>query len=130
MEVFAIYVHATFSNGCVVHVSIIGINTRWKFCNVINFIVKSSFERKHDDNTKPKVKNEVHTGNNISYIPCTLPLIAVIFGRCLTTLTNLCAIPKGMDTFSMCWSRMNPQNMMKYPRQKKKSSRENGHAWL
>jgi hypothetical protein len=31
------------------------------------------------NNTKPRVRKEVHSRNNYGYIPCTLPLIAVIF---------------------------------------------------
>ena len=43
IKVFALYVHATLSNGCVVHASIMGTCTRWKItkCDVINFMVRS-----------------------------------------------------------------------------------------
>ena len=130
IEVFAIYVHATLSNGCAVHASIMGTNTRWKTtkCDVTNFLFRSSLGQKRNNNTKSRIRKEVHPGNNSSYIPCTLPLIAVIFGGCLTTSTNLFAIPKRRDSFGMCWLRMSPQNMLKYPRWGEKSSRGNGHV--
>ena len=31
IKVFVVYIHVTFSNGCVVHASIMGPNTKWKF---------------------------------------------------------------------------------------------------
>ena len=54
--------------------------------------------------------------NNSNYIPCTLPLIVVIFGGCLTTTRNLFAIPKRRDSFGMRWLKMSPENMLKYLR--------------
>ena len=105
IEVFAIYVHATLSNECDIHASIMGASTRWKItkCDVVNFLVRSSLGRKHDNSTKSRVRKEVHHGNNSNYISCTLPLISVIFGGCLTTSTNLFAIPKRRDhSFGMC----------------------------
>jgi hypothetical protein len=41
IEVFAIYVHATLSNGCAVHAFIIRTITRWKIskCDVVKFLV-------------------------------------------------------------------------------------------
>ena len=120
IKVFAIYVHATLSNRCVVHVFIMETNTRWKIamCDIINFLVRNNIGRKHDNNTKSKIRKEVHLSINSNYIPCTLLLIAVIFGRWFLvqwTSTNLFLIPKKNDYFGMCWWRMSPQNMLKYP---------------
>lgn len=124
--------HATLTNRCVVHASIMGTSTRWKITkyDVISFLVRSSFGQKRDNNTKTRVRKDVLPGNNSNYIPCTLPLIAVIFGRCFTTLTNLFVIPKRKDSFGMCWSKMSPQNLLKYPRRGEKSLRGNEHARL
>ena len=85
IEVFVVYVHATLSNGCAIHASIMGTSTRWKItkCNVINFLVKGSLEWKCDNSTKFRVRKKVHPDNNSNYIPCTLPLIAVIFNGAL-----------------------------------------------
>ena len=118
IEVFAVYVHAMLSNGCAIHASIMGTTTRWKIinCDITNFLVRNSLGRKRDNSTKNKVRKEVHPGNNSSYISCTLPLIAVIFDGSLTTQTNLFAILERRGSFSMCWSRISPQNMLKYPR--------------
>ena len=132
IEVFAVYVHAMLINWCAIHAFIRGLNTRWKItqCDVIKFIVRSNLGWICDNNTKSRVRKDVHPGNNSSYIFCTLPLITVIFGGCLTTSTNLFAIPKRREFFSMCWSRMSPQNMQKYHRRREKSSSRNGHARL
>jgi hypothetical protein len=82
IEVLAIYVHATFSNGCAVHPFIMGTSTRWTNtkCDVEDFFVRNSIGCKCDNNTKSKVKKEVHLGNNFSYILCILSLIAFLVG--------------------------------------------------
>ena len=80
IEVFVVYVHATLSNGCAIHASIMGTSTRWKItkCDVINFLIRSNLGRKRENITKSKVRKEVHPNNNFSYIPCTLLVIAMI----------------------------------------------------
>ena len=82
MKVFVVHVYATLPNGCDIHASIIRTNTRWKItkCDVINFLVRINFGQEHDNSFKSKVRKDVDLGNNFSYIPCTLPLIVVIFG--------------------------------------------------
>jgi hypothetical protein len=84
VKVFVIYVHATLSNGCVVHAFIsMETNTRWKIamCDVRNFLVRSNIGRKRDNNIKSNTRKEVHHNINSNYIPCIILLITVIFGR-------------------------------------------------
>ena len=82
VKVFAIYVHVTLSNGCVVHDFIMETNTRWKIamCDVRNCLVRSNIGRKRDNNTKSKIRKEVHHNINSNYIICIILLITVIFG--------------------------------------------------
>ena len=131
---FAIYVHAMVSNEyrCNEGVSKMGTYTKWKItkCDGINFIVINIFGEKCDNSTESRVRMEVHFSNYSSYILCTLPLVVVDLGGCFTTLSNLFAIPKRLGSFNMCWSRTDPQNMRKYPRQGEKLSRRNEHARL
>ena len=72
-----------FSNGCVVHAFIMETNPRWQIamCDVINFLVKINFGRKRDNNTKSKIRKDVHLNNISNYIPCILLLIVVNFKK-------------------------------------------------
>lgn len=101
IEVFAVSVHATLSNSCAVHSSIMETCTRWKITksDIINFLVRSSLGWKCDNSTKSGARKEVHPNINSSYIPCTLPLIVVIFCGCLITSRNLFAITKRKGFF-------------------------------
>jgi len=103
IKIFAVYVHATLSNGGPVHTSIMETSTRWKIgkCDVINLLLRFSSKQKCNNSTKSKIRKEVLPSNTCYNIPCTLPLIAVIFGRCLTTSTNLLAILNGRNFLSM-----------------------------
>jgi hypothetical protein len=127
-----IYVHATLSNGCVVHASVIGTSTRWKLknCDVINFLVGSSLGRKRDNSTKSRVRKEVHPGNDFLLHSLHSHTDYGDFCGCLTTLTNLFAILKMVDFFGMRWLRTSPQNLPKYPRWGEESSKGNWHARL
>jgi hypothetical protein len=62
IKMFAVFIHATLSNGSPVHTSIMGTSTWWKIaeCDVINLMVRFNTRRKCNNSTKSRVRKDVY----------------------------------------------------------------------